>query len=247
MTLPQAMFENHDKAAHAVLSYLTQLQPSPQRFTLRPYDFHRPEFTAWWFVPSTDWPAYRYSKLFIDQYPPPKLEREYFFTGFYVERGLGEELGGLPDVHHKHIMQTDWYWHEFVRHVENGEIEETLQQVLEYSQCPVCVSMAVYEFNHVPEPDTDRQAPYDRLAFSIPSHDVRFQLLQPGTKILEQFNTSNNLREMMQHLEVLKDLHYFWIDLLIGVRLRYSTGTTGTWGRDKIWHNALEPWNPWIR
>lgn len=248
MIVPQAIFRNNDETAHAVLDYLDEFLSLPHRFTLRPYDFHRPEFSEWWFIPSTEWPAYHHSKLFVHQSPIRPAAPEWLYTGFYVEQGFGQELAGFPDVQRKYIMRADWYWHEFLLHARNGEIDPTLRQVLERSQCPLWVWIDVYEFNRVQELDTDRyrRGPDDWVEFTIYAQDTKFILAQPGRKVLAQLNTCANIRELAQLLETLEDLRFFWVNLQVGVRLRYGTESEGFWNALEIWGNALEPWIPSI-
>ena len=33
----------------------------------RPWNFYEPDNTAWWLIPSTEWPAYRHGKFFFDE------------------------------------------------------------------------------------------------------------------------------------------------------------------------------------
>lgn len=247
MPVPRIRFGNNDKAAHAVLHYLDNLRPSLQRFALRPYNRFLPDFTEWWLIPQSDWPAYRYSKLFFHRFQQSATKSKWFYTGFYVEKGLGKQLTGMADVNIRHIMQDDWYWYDFVRHTKGGEMDSAVREVLLRSQQPVVVSIDAYEFNCVPEPDTDRQLPHDWIVFTVHSEKIDFQITRPSSETLIELNGCANLRELGQCLEGLKDLDYFWLNLLIGIRLQYGAETSGTWGAAEIWHNALEPWNPWIR
>jgi len=248
MSAPKIKFENNDKAAHAVFHYLDKLRPSPQRFALRPYNRFLPQFTEWWLIPNKrEWPAYRHSKLFFHRFQPSSEETEWFYTGFYVERGLGKQLTGMAGVKKTHIMHGDWYWHDFISQAKAGDLDSAIQEVLLRSGRPVVVSMDVYGFNQVPEPDTERQLPHDWIEFVVHSQDSDFQIAQPGREILAQLNSCVSLSELAQHLETLTELDYFWLNLLIGIRLQYGTDISGTWGAAEIWHNALEPWNSWVR
>ncbi|MBC7261697.1 MAG: hypothetical protein H5T63_06755 [Chloroflexi bacterium] len=58
--------------------------------------------------------------------------------------------------------------------------------------------------------------------------------------------TCANLPDLARRLETMKDLDFFWLNLMIGIRLQYGTATTGDWGAPEIWHHALQPWLPWI-
>lgn len=257
MPIPTVTFENNSKVAHAVSRYLDELRPSPQRFTLRPYQFQSPAFTYWWFVPSTEWPAYRYSKLFIHRF---WVDSEYLlFTGFYVEHGLDEELKGQPDVKRSHVMQSGWYWFEFLRQAKNGALNPALRQVLERSGCPVFVWLDAYAFNRMSDRENGAQTAeaddgeaYDSKAddsveFVVRSANLQFELTKQANQVLSPLNECAKLQELAQHLEVQQELRWYWVDLLVGIRLRYGTASVGTWGAAEIWRNALEPWTSWVR
>ncbi|MGH2524141.1 MAG: hypothetical protein ACRDH2_16665, partial [Anaerolineales bacterium] len=92
-----------------------------------------------------------------------------------------------------------------------------------------------------------RQPLHDRIAFSTHLQGINFQMSQPAHEILAQLHTCANLQELAQRLETLKDIEYYWLDLLIGICVKYGTTTSGSWGAAEIWHNALEPWSPWVR
>jgi hypothetical protein len=242
MAVPTVIFENNDKAAHAVSRYIDDVRPSPQRFTLRPFQRHSPSFSPWWFVPSTEWPAYHCSKLFIHRFLPAS---EYLYTGFYVEHGLGKDL---PDVKPSLVMQSNWYWFEFLHQAKNGALDPAQRQVLERSGCPVFVWLDAYAFNRVPTPEEVAQTPDDLIEFVIRSADLQFELTEQGNEILSLLSECASLHELAQHLErSQQDFRWYWLDLYFGIRLRYGTASTGTWGASEIWHNALEPWTPWVR
>jgi len=240
------VYYNNEKVAHAVSHYLNGLRPSPQRFVLRPYTGFWPQCTEWWLVPSNEWPAYRSSKLFFLKSQVAQGE-EWFYTGFYVEKGLGEQLANLADVKKAHIMHKDWYWHSFIFQTKAEKMDSAVREVLLRSGRPIIMSMDVYGFNQVPEPDTERLPPYDLIEFVVQSQDGKFRLGRPGSEILAQLNSCASLSELAQRLEELKDLEYFWVNLVIGIRLRYGTDADGSWKSAEIWHRALEPWNSWVR
>jgi len=243
MYAPTVIFENNFRAAHAVRDHINGLYPGGHRFTTRPYQHQAPDFTHWWFIPRKEWPAYHLGKLFIQQL---RLAPECLYTGFYVERGLGKQLAGMPDVDPTHVMQPDWYWFEFLRHAQGGEPDSALREVLERSHCPVFVSVDLYAFNRVPSPEKDLQAPDDNVEFAIRSADLGFELAEQSEGIMSRLNECANLRELAEDLDGWRDLDYCWVNLFTGIRLQYGTETTGTWGADEIWHNALEPWAPWV-
>ncbi len=246
MAIPQTVFENNDKAAHAVYDHLNRLTPSPNRFTLRPHNFYAPEFTYWWFVPSTDWPAFRYGKLTLHRWPIDNPQAMY--AGIYVEKGLGKQLLGMPGVQQNRIIQADWFWHEFVRRVRDREVELTIAEVLERSRGPVVICVDAYHFNHIPKEDSEHplSAPDDWTEFLVHSKEDNLHVGQPGSEILAQLKTCIDISELIERIQAMKDLDFYWIDVFIGVRLQYGTTTTGNWGASEIWNKALQPWATWV-
>jgi hypothetical protein len=253
-----AIFENNDKAAHAVSRYIDELRPSPQRFALRPYQYQSPAFTEWWFVPGTEWPAYHCSKLFVHRF---QVGSEYrLFTGIYVEHGLDEERRGEEGVKQSHVMRPNWYWFEFLYRARSGALDPVLRQVLERSGSSVFVWLDASAL--VPEPENGGQTEVsnsevygpdadDSIEFEVHSADLQFARTykQDNQVLWKSLNECANLCELAEHLEALQEqkLRWYWANLLIGIRLRYGTISTGTWGAAEIWHNALEPWTPWVR
>src|SRR5688572_20853737 len=102
MPLPVTKFETNDTAARAVLNHLQAIRPG---LSARPFNHYEPEFSRWWLIPGTDWPACRYSKFSIRRSPQGEM-----CVGFYTEKGLNKSLATMPGVQPAHIMQDDWYW-----------------------------------------------------------------------------------------------------------------------------------------
>jgi len=244
MTVPKVIFANNEQAAHAVSRYIASLRPSPHRFALRPYQFQSPAFTDWWFIPSTDWPAYRYCKLFIRQL---KQHPEYLHAGVWVEHGFPEEVKPMPDVKSTLVMKADWCWFRFLRHARRAELDTAMREVLQRSECPLFVSLEAYEFNRVPSRGEDRSIPDDKIEFVVRSPALKFEDVQKGTNVLARLNDCIDLPELAERLQGAEDVSWYWVDLLIGIKLLYGDKATGTWRASDIWRNALEPWTRWVR
>lgn len=238
-----SIFKTNQEAAHAISRHL-----SPNRFALRPYNHHLPEFTEWWFYnpdPKHAWPAYRYSKIFVSTFKPNNDPAKHLYAGFYVEKGLDPDLA-LPGVQRKHLIQPDWFWHTFLKLAQKGQLDDGLKRVFMNCGSPVWVSLYAYEFNKPPAGDEERPPFHDLLQFTVRSGDLGFHVEQPSSKTLAELNSAPNLRELGRRLNVQTNLKFFWLDLLIGVRLNYGEDAPGSWGAAGIWSNALEPWASWV-
>lgn len=248
MTAPTTVFENNDKAAHAIMEYLKISRPSlKDTLSLRPFNRFSTAFTEWWFIHrGAGWPAYRSSKLCVHKFQEPAEESMMLYTGFYVEKGLGKELLGMQDVKQNLIMESDWYWYRFLQQAEDGSLGQPIKRTIDDSQCPVWLCLDAYEFNKVPKLDSDRQPSGDSIVFATSSVGTDILLSRPGKKILSQLNECRNIRELARQLSAMEDSPYFWINLVIGIHLQYGTEAIGEWGAEEIWHNALEPWSTWV-
>lgn len=238
-----SIFKTNEEAAHAVSDYL-----APHRFSLRPYNYHKPEFTEWWFyTPAAKraWPAYPYSKLFVSTFKPDSDPAKHLHAGFYVEKGLGADLA-MPGVKRNHLIQPNWHWHTFLDLAQKGDLDSGLSRVLAECGAPVWVSLYAYEFNKPPAVDEERPPFHDLLQFTVRSDDLALYLEQESSKTLAPLNSSLNLRDLSRRLSIHDGLKFFWIDLLIGIQLSYGDNSPGSWGAAEIWSNALEPWASWV-
>lgn len=238
MNIPNIIYENNNKTAHAVQEYVRnhgRYSPS-----LRPFNRFATAFTEWWLVPSSEWPAYKYGKLCFHKYP--RTSDGVLYTGYYVEKGLGGQLAGLPDVQKNLIMQVDWCWHKVVDWASKEQIDEVVEEVCRLSQASVRVLVEVHAFNKVPEADSERSAPSDTIEFEIASSSSPWQLIQPGQSTLHKFNDVVGISALIGSINADEDMDYFWADLIIGIRLRYGDGFSQGWSASDIWAKALEPW-----
>lgn len=143
-------------------------------------------------------------------------------------------------------MQDNWYWFRFLRYMENGDFDDAIRRVQEYSQSPVHLGMEAYPFNKVPDPDKERPSSQDSLDFLVSTPNIKLEIFKPAKGVLSEFKECSDLRALAEKLNFSADVHYFWIDLHLGVYLQYGTKETGHWESRQIWRNSLEPWIEWI-
>jgi len=239
MNEPFVAFENNDKAAHAVYSFIKDSYP---HLVLRPFNRFDTPYTEWWIVPSSQWPAYKFSKFCFHRRPRSREGRLYI--GYYVEKGLGRSLHGLPEVQVKHIMQDDWYWHKFVSHTKSGLIERTAKEVCNSAEISVRILIEAHEFNKVPEPDSEKSEPSDWIEFAIQFPDLKWMLVRAGQKVLAAVNESPSISSLAQQIEALRDLDFYWLDWAIAVRFRYGQEGLQGWTTPDIWNKVLKMWLP---
>lgn len=240
MTAPLMCYRNNDLAAHAVYDHIRDSGLSRRRLSLRPYNRFDTKFTEWWLIPGTEWPAYRYGKLFFSQ-----SVTDLMFTGLNMEKGLGQQLSGLAK--NNQLLGADWFWHEFLKAILDGALDAPLHTIQERAGMGLRVYVNIYEFNHAPDPETGENAPDDELAFSIGEGDLKFTQTLEGEGLLAPLNGAANLQDLSMRFTQLENIHWYWSNWLIGARVRYSADDTGDWNAADLWHRLLEPWLPWVQ
>jgi hypothetical protein len=234
-------FRNNDMASHAVYRYIKTLKPFVGHLTLRPFNPYQPAYSEWYLIPSTEWPAYRFGKLLMGQ---ARGKPELMNLCYYVERGFSAQVAGIAKS--TEVMDASWYWPRFSREAQAGALDEVIQIVMERTGLPVFVYFSLYHLNHLPDPETGEQRPDDQIGFLIRDSTLAFNRRYEAKNELSPLNEGTDLGDAIRRVEALPNLEWNWINLLIGVQVRYSEDDTGDWGAREIWHNVLEPWLPWV-
>ncbi len=246
MPPPVLRYENNEQAAHAVSRHLNSLRPSPQRYTVRPFNRFDTAFSAWWLIPSTDWPAFRHGKFAFHQGSGSRGMAAYMHVGYYVEHGYGKAAAEM--VHRTYVMTDDWLWHRFIDAATSGRIDPTIAEVIERSSSPIIFDINAWAVNQPPDLETPTVAPIDWYETVIaPPGITAGEAYQKGGTVFRSLRGSTSLADLTQRIAAINGLDFYWINLTIGVRLPYGDLDTGTWGAAELWHNALEPWKAWVR
>lgn len=241
MSFPVAKFKNNDLAAHSVLAHLDQYPPVPEQFCARPFNQYSPDFSRWWFVPDTAWPAYKRGKLSFRQCP---WNSSAMYVGYYVEKGFDQSIAKISGVKPNLIVQSDWHWRSFLRNATNGDLDSAGEEVIRRSACPLSLLVEVYGVNSIPKPGVQERAD-ESARFEAKSTGGEYEIVAPGRDTLRRLNGCRTPRDIAVRLEE-PDFRFFWVDLHIGISIQYGSEEAGTWGASDIWHNALAPWRPWI-
>lgn len=237
MPLPVTKFETNDTAARAVLKHVQAIRP---RLCARLFNHYQSEFSRWWLIPGTDWPACRYSKFSIRRSAQSEI-----CVGFYTEKGLDKSLATMPGVQPSQIMQDDWYWHQFLRDARAGVLDPVAEDVIRRSGCAIQLMIEIYGFNSIPSPGV-AVSPDEFVQLKREPPTPGYMAEVPGLKTLVRFNSCTSIKDVAESLQTDPGLRFFWVDLHIEIHLAYGSETSGTWGAAEIWQNALAPWNSWV-
>lgn len=241
--MPYIQFRNNEQAAKAVYHHILAA-PSPVRhLTLRLCNPGDIKFTDWWLVPSRRWPPYEHSRLLFRQ---SRIEAGAMFAGFHVTKGLGRQLPGI--VRDDLMMLPQWYWHEFLNDVQGGVFDRPVRDVAQRTGLAVAVRLELYELNHVPDlTSTVQHACDDSLEFVVREADGGLELVDAAVEHLAGLNGALTIHDLVWRTIALPKATWVWVDWLMGVRVGYGVENDTGWDAAALWHNALEPWLPWIR
>ena len=228
-------YENNYKIAHAL---------EAPGYTIRPFNRYNPDHSEWWLIPSTEWPAYRFGKYCVKLH----IEDEQPLIGYYVEHGLPLELQTLPGIDQKFIMRPNWYWHEFIKEMQNDSLVYPIQQTLESTGLPLVCRLEIYPFNQVPDYDNPEESFRPEVVeYNFKADGRNLELVQSSQLNSPPVKDSQTVAELGRKLASLAELKFFWIDFYIGVRLAYGTQETGTWKFIDVREKVLKPWEAFVK
>ncbi len=214
----------------------------------------------WWLVPTKAWPAYRHSKLFFRQTSTTQAPNKgLMFTGVCIEKGFDRRLSdtsmGPQLAKANRVMDETWYWYNFLSDACGSVLDSPIRAILEHTRGTVAVHLDLYDFNHLPDLETGEHKPDDQLTFAVHaadvdiSHALSFEQTREAHGILAPLNGASNIATLASRILSLQEFGWYWINWRIGTCIHYgdTTSQDAVWEAKELWHNALEPWLPWVR
>lgn len=200
-------------------------------------------------IPGTEWPAYRFGKLF---FTPDEAPEGCVFCGLHVEKGLGQGAAdGYPSARGRRLlMDDDWLWHGFVQDVRAGKFSGAVAVLEQKVSSPVLLRC---QAGPVLDPDSfDPQSPrpvWDMIFFSASDETLSLRHHEKRTDLLDRVAQANTLPKMMAALLSLPRPDWVWVDLFVGIYLALAGEAPGpeAWDVATLWERALSPWEPWFR
>lgn len=94
----------------------------------RPFNMYEPETSLWWLVPSNEWPAYKYGKLYFNW---GDIDRKQIRVGFHTEKGLDASIASVykSAKGSRLIMHDDWHWFDMFRRIADGQFANVVEDV----------------------------------------------------------------------------------------------------------------------
>jgi hypothetical protein len=247
MTFPQVRFTNARTLAVALKNFLLGQGYPP--LMARPWNQYLPEQTMWWVIPGTEWPAYRYGKLFVT---PDEAPEGCLFCGLHLEKGLGRQAAAVyqSDRGRRLLMDEHWLWHDFVTPQQTERFAEAVAALGLKFPAPVffrCEAGPVLEVESF-DPRGPRPR-WDVLGFSASGGSWSFVSHERHEGLLEQAAQAQNPSQLMRALASLPRPDWVWVDIYAGVYLAMAAKeqAPGAWDTATLWERALSPWEPWFR
>lgn len=180
-------------------------------FTARPWNYYKPDTTLWWLVPSTQWPSYKYGKIYVSS------SNGTYEIGLNVEKGIGPIAGQMLPYRtaQKLCIQDDWIWHRFLEDLKSDKLHTILERISREKKKPLTVLIQASTIE-----DKDSRAQEfeglelnNRISFQF-NNGVLTCLKDEAKGELRKYDYINSLESLVDLFEA-KDMEWFWIDLYI--------------------------------
>ena len=219
---------------------------------VRPFNRFNPDKTIWWLVPSKEWPAHKYGKIFCDLQKKPNFpHEEKLYCGFYVEKGLkGNYKKYLPS---SLIMDNSWLWNDFYEDCLSYKISPSLFQNK---------ILTVQIENILPKKERNIEQKKELKSEKKELQIIRCTFLcteEYKLKPLDQeinpiynlkFNlnktivSSKKISDLLANIKKIPDIDWLWVDLYIG---KFIPADLTSISLTELWEKELAPWKPWLR
>lgn len=211
----------------------------------RPWNYYEPETTAWWLIPSPEWPAYRHGKFLFDRI---ENQSSGIVCSVYVEKGLGSELSDVytSPSERRCIMETDWAWFRLLNNLQSGKAIATINSVSSDIDFPI--ELRIDSTYIVSLESFDPYEPgfhSDTYRFQLQGGADTLNLIESkiGAHISDILSTTRTIDDLSRALGELNKNPWLWIDVL--VTLRFHTNPPSDAPPDSIW-NASVMWDRFL-
>jgi len=218
----------------------------------RPWNRFGPDESLWWLIPSTDWPAYRYAKLYFDWASP---DHSALSCGLHVEKGLDDTIQSayLSKKGSKYIMGNDWAWHPFLADLGEGRVKKVIEKAVAGTEEGFVLKV---EGGYVPDPGSfDPYAAEFRKTkttykFACSNRSGVCNLLQAvdTAKLMDHLKDANSLVKVAAQLKALMSNAWLWIDVWLGLSLDMQTKLKAekVISDTELWHKHLRHFAGWL-
>lgn len=186
--------------------------------TARPFNRFEPADSIWWLVPSAEWPAFKYNKIFVN----PVKGADKYEVGLYLEKGHGSNIllveGDKPS-NRVQVMTNDWGWMKLNK--GNDELA-TVVDSMQLAGVNPKVRLEVEPFS--PERaaenyDGERQKirlTYDYTGTAINLVDQNDTINDPKLRgLIKDVAQQTNVAGVVNSIESFSESGWYWMNLMV--------------------------------
>lgn len=235
-------YKNPEQVAHALRDKMAMAGWDP--ISARPWDWARASESAWWVIPSKEWPAFRFGKLYFatDKIVPGKM-----FCCFHIEKGADPVILQVSKSARARrlVIEDNWTWYRFMQDMENGKVDEALGDISSSNQQSVRFGVSGH---YISAPDEfepyNRDLPWDEVTFSISEGAFASTNVKLQADLLGGLAAASSARDVAQMISQLEDPRFLWINIFCGIEI--ATGDDNGWDVLQLYNKVLKPWEPWL-
>lgn len=230
----------------AVQKAVSGLRPFAE-MTARPWNRYDPESSDWWLVPSTEWPAFRYAKLYLFE---DKIDPALHAT-VHVEKGFGPDAGKFytgSRYRHSHV-DSEWAWHSFLDQLASGAVFGKVRDVAGKLPGPVWLRYnGGYDGMDPSDPDSMLGFADAFYAYDATEDMLRLRHSEGFTAELRaalgDVERDLSPEDCAGAVESAAHNDWLWVDLYLGSRFEkvdFPTPAYDAWDARRIWSEMLRP------
>lgn len=217
-------------------------------WTSRPYNFHDPDKTTWWLVPSTEWPAYKFGKFgfWFDEAEPKVI-----LAGYQVEKGVGASVAPVFNsaAGKRFVTQSDWEWNRFVEDVRSGDdVDVALNaaaadlgtDLYVHLACGIANDPGSFDPGSAAFPKTSRL-----FVWSPEIQAIQLVRTAGSSQVAPGASTATSITELLAALDSAEDRDWLWVSLSLCVRLHPTAGGPPS-GHNDLWTKGLRHFSQWV-
>lgn len=218
----------------------------------RPWSFYEPDTTAWWLIPSSEWPAYRHGKFLFDKV---ESQSSSIICGLYVEKGLGSELSDVytSPSERRYIMETDWAWFRLLNNLQSGKADATINSISSDIDSPIELRIdSTYIASHESFDPYEPGFHSDTYRFQLQRGADTLNLVESkiGAHISDILSSIRTIDDLSRALGELNKNPWLWVDVLITLQFYTNPPSNVTpdsiWNAGAVWDRFLCNFLPWL-
>lgn len=206
---------------------------------------YEPETSLWWLVPSNEWPAYKFGKLYFNW---GDVDRKRLWVGFHTEKGLDASVASVykSAKGSRLIMRDDWHWFYMFRRIADDQFAHVVRDVSSQLDVPLLLRLSG---GYVEDP-TDFD-PYTSLLkrdeyvlqWNPASSKFDVVLSKPEAHVLGELDQIASFEQLAQQLKLLTSNAWVWVDLNFVASFEIKSLDTplsgDVWHASEVWSNIL--------